>query len=792
MGSAVLAALVAALTPAAADRLAAGPVPAGARIAITVSADTAGEAVRPALRLADAGASVTIIIHLPDDVAGAGATEALTLKRVLTELRAAAPGAALGISGSLSRLTPLFTHDLASYVDVVATDSAGQPDGLPRWASARLRSPDGEGRLRTLARADGVDAVLVGLDAAEADDGERVAWLVSTVSRLNQSPSSESVTPFEESVTVVARRRLSAAEIVARHQASAARQRGIVRSLISAGRLRVTFEAPGFSAPVVIEADSELYQSGSLTEIAQRSIRVNGLDFAGNDVPRLPIIEPERVATPPLEIALTSAYRYRLLGVEDIETRPTYIIAFEPKRAGASLNGGKAWIDTDTFGLVRLQAAQTGLKGPIVSSEQIDEYVQDAKESVWLLARSEVRQLYEGAGHRTPIGRVLTVDRHEINPPAFEERRLAAHASDAVMMRDTAAGYVYLTREEPGRGEGIRTASGRATRMYTAVGGVLIDPNISQPLPYAGLNYSDFDLFGTGSQVNAFFGGTYGQAAWSVPSLAGSRWQLSGTASAVLASYHDRAFVDGREIYAANLLQRPAHVDVRAMRQVSPRLAVGLGYDLTYTHFSRADTTAESFQVPASQWAHALRVEARAQRAGWSFVAWWSPAKRVGWKAWGAPAPGAPGAEGAEEDFSKWGGGATRTFLMARTLVGRLEAAWMDGRDLDRFSRYAFGTFESPLKGYPAASVRFDRGVIARSALAWNAARRVRLDAFLDAARVDDGSNGRGYVGIGAAAEVPLPFGMLAAVEWGYGPQGTNTDGSRGTHVVRLTTFKIF
>ena len=37
-----------------------------------------------------------------------------------------------------------------------------------------------------------------------------------------------------------------------------------------------------------------------------------------------------------------------------------------------------------------------------------------------------------------------------------------------------------------------------------------------------------------------------------------------------------------------------------------------------------------------------------------------------------------------------------------------------------------------------------------------------------------------------------LPFGLLAAVEWGYGPQGINTDGSRGTHVVRLTTFKIF
>jgi hypothetical protein len=789
MGPVVLASLVAALTPTAADRVAAGPVPAGARIAIMVSADTAGEAVRPALRLAAAGVSVTIVLHARDYEGNGDPAEALTLKRVLTELRAAAPQAALGISGSLSRLRPLFSHDIGPYLDVVAADAAGDMAGLPRWATARLGSADREEHLRTLARTEGVDAVLVSLDRRAADDGGRAAWLVSAVSRLNQAPTTESAAPFEESVTVVARRRLSAAEIVARHQASAARQRALVRSLISSGRLRVTFEAPGFSAPVVVEANSELFQSGTPTEIAQRAIRVNGLDFGGNEVPRLPIIEPERVATPPLEIALTSAYRYRLLGVENIETTPkprltTYVIAFEPRHAAASLHRGKTWIDTETFGLVRLQVTQTGLKGPIVSSEQVDEYVQDASEGVWLLARSEVRQLYEGAGHRTPIGRVLTIDRHEINPPTFEERRVAAHASDAVMIRDTAAGYVYLSHDEPERGEGIRTVSDRATRMYTAIGGVLIDPNISHPLPYAGLSYSDFDLFGTGAQMNAFFGGSYGQAAWSVPSFAGSRWQLSGSASAVLTAYHDRAFSNGREIYSANLLQRPAHADVRAVRQVSPRLAFGLGYDLTYTHFSRADTTAESFEVPASQWAHALRVEARAQRAGWSVAAWWSPAKRVGWRSWGA--------QGAQDEFQKWGASAARTFLLTRTLVGRLEGAWMGGRDLDRFSRYAFGTFESQLKGYPAASVRFDRGVVARSALAWNAARRVRIDGFVDAARVDDGRNGQGYVGIGAAAEVPLPFGLLAAVEWGYGPQGINTDGSRGTHVVRLTTFKIF
>jgi hypothetical protein len=30
------------------------------------------------------------------------------------------------------------------------------------------------------------------------------------------------------------------------------------------------------------------------------------------------------------------------------------------------------------------------------------------------------------------------------------------------------------------------------------------------------------------------------------------------------------------------------------------------------------------------------------------------------------------------------------------------------------------------------------------------------------------------------------------AVEWGYGLRGVNSDGSLGTHVVRLTGYKVF
>jgi hypothetical protein len=48
------------------------------------------------------------------------------------------------------------------------------------------------------------------------------------------------------------------------------------------------------------------------------------------------------------------------------------------------------------------------------------------------------------------------------------------------------------------------------------------------------------------------------------------------------------------------------------------------------------------------------------------------------------------------------------------------------------------------------------------------------------------------FPGIGGAVEAPAPFGTLVAAEWGYGIRGVNADGGQGTHVVRVTGYKIF
>lgn len=725
---------------------------------------------------------------------------AFSLKTRLTAIRAAAPPAlALGIAADATTISIALSHELGSYVDFVVVSDAAPADaqGVEIWRAVPGAPASVQDVLAMTKGSPGVTHWLWQLP----EDSAAAGALATELARVAALPPGVDPTQpavgqrVGESVQVIASRSLTVEEIVARHQAAATRQAAAVHEVISSGTLTLSFEAPGFPAPVSISSETTIYTARDVTEIEQRAIRVNGIEFSGKMLPRLPIIEPERVASPPLAIALTNMYRYRLAGRETIARTPCYIVAFEPDPNrhdnGQPLFRGQAWIAMDTFAMLKVAAAQTGLRGAIVASEQVDE-LRQVSPGIWLLARSDVRQMYEGAAHRTPIHRVLAISRTEVNPKDFAERRTHAYGAASVMLRDTPQGFRYL-KKETAPGKAAPDIAGRADRMRTLIGGVIVDPNISVPLPFAGLSYVDFNLFNTGTQFNGFFGGTYGQLAFSVPSLGGSRWQLAGRAFGIASSYNDRSFVNGREIYEEDIRQRPSSMSVWLLRPLTPRITVRAGYDLDYTHLARGDATARDFVVPADQIAHGARLSLDVQRAGWNGSVWWNPGRRAGWRAWGRSRSGEY--DPAHRDFQRYGASLSRSTVLTPHLVARVEGAWMAGHDLDRFSRYSFGTFDNRLRGYPSALIRYDRGGAVRTALAWGASRLVRIDGFFDSAAVRDPGFGRGlrnYTGIGGAIEAPAPFGTLLAVEWGYGFRGVNSNGSLGTQVLRFSGVKVF
>jgi hypothetical protein len=594
---------------------------------------------------------------------------------------------------------------------------------------------------------------------------------------------------------VVAAAMLSVEEILARHQAQRRRQDLRVQRTIARGSTTLLFEVPGFVAPVTITAETVIYRQPGATEMEQRDIRVNGAAISGgsdSSPPQLPLIEPERVATPPLVITLNEAYRYELVGRERIDGRDTYLVRFHQIGDIERGSSGRAWIDSSSFALRRLETVQSGLRGAIVSSEQHEEFgaFTAGTETVWLPVRLNVFQMYEGAGHRTPIHRTIDTASYEINPETFEEQLKAAYASPNLMLRETPEGFRYLLRPRGGGETATRTVAPRAgERIRTAVLGVLVDPNITVPLPFAGVSYVDLNLFDTGAQLNVFFGGTYGQLSWSVPSLGGTRWQAHGRAFGIAARYNDRAFREGAEQYRENITQRPAHLSAGLVRPLTSRVRTRIDYELDYTAFDRADTTASTFVVPANSVVHGVVASLEAESGPWTVRVWGNAAARQRWSPWGID-----GGERTARSFARFGTVVARTLALGPTVGSRVEGAWMDGVNLDRFSRYSFGAFDNRLRGYPTASLRYDRGAVARTVTSWSG-RGWRLDAFGDMAVVRDPGFGRamhGYPGVGAALEAGGPFRTLWSVEWGYGFRARREDGRMGTQALRITGYRTF
>ena len=614
-------------------------------------------------------------------------------------------------------------------------------------------------------------------------------------------PEDEKRPTFSSDIEVVARRALTVEDVLARHRVAADRQAARIRSWIATGSTAVVFQAPAIAAPMSVTSGTTVFAGPGLLEIEHRDIRLNGAAVpVGRDaVPRLPIIEPERVAAAPLALLLDRRYRYRLDDPERVDGHACYVVAFEPAAPGLALLAGRAWISQEDFGLVRMDAEQSGLRGPIVASRQRDEYrpLDVDGERAWVLRRSETYQSYEGPGHRTPIHRVMTLDGFAANPPDFAARRGAAHRSPSVLLALTDEGLRYLRRDAapsagaaPEAPTALRTVAGRSTRIWTAAAGLLVDPNISDPLPFAGLGYLDLDFLGTGSQLNAFAAGPFLQLAWSAPSLGRTLVQVRGFAS--LVEYNDRSFRDGVERYDENVRQQPASAAVDVIRPFGAGWRLRASYELGRPGLRRGPDTAPAFRTPASPTVHGVRLGLEKELARWTVSAWASAARRDTWTDWGF-------ADNAESDpaargYERGGVGAARSFVLAPRIAARVDVAAMAGRGLDRFSRFTFDGLENRLHGSPSAAVRFDRGVVLRSALSATATRAVRGDLFVDLAVVRDPTRGTGhhaFPGFGAAAELRLPRSTLLSAEWGYGPEARDREGRRGAHVVRVTAYKI-
>lgn len=596
----------------------------------------------------------------------------------------------------------------------------------------------------------------------------RIPWegrpLLLSFSRLKTG------TVGKDEVTVAGVYRLPVEVILARHQSAVQPQNLFLDTLRREAQVDYHFKLPGGTGGLDVTFENTFFwEKGKGARWVQRRLLVNGVAWKGKTLPELPIVEPEKVNTLPLELTLGKDYTYRYVGEARVEGYDCFEVEFVPAPgARGSLYTGKVWINKATYQKVRMSVRQLGLKEPLVSSEETDFYAPyegpDGR-VFWLLSRVRGQQIFSVAGQNVIGEREIRFAEPVVNDPAYRDEVKAAEESDLRILAETDDGLKYLEKRPDGTRRIQETP--RTGRLFAA-GGLYYDRSLSAPLPLVGINYFDYDFKKTKTQVNLL-------AAGAVNSLTASRVNLlprvDGFVNAVLFAvpFEDRFFVAGEEEegLGVKVLREYASVGVGWRFQEFSRLSLTFGG--RYLAFSRTSRTRPDFRTPTDHFDWEAAVAYDFAYRGWTLSSGYERHRRSDWKRWGTDL--SREVKG-YKDYAQWSLVLSKAFYLPRFQKIATSLTWLDGKDLDRFSRYQFTYLgRRSLAGFAGSGVRFDRGVLASVGYQFNVADVIRFGANLEHARVQP-LKGAGlwqnHTGLGLSGSVAGPWQTLWTLDAGY------------------------
>ena len=133
---------------------------------------------------------------------------------------------------------------------------------------------------------------------------------------------------------------------------------------------------------------------------------MNGVKWKGRTIPKLPILQPEKVTTLPLEIRLTEEYAYELAGETTIDGRAAYRIDFRPREAVGDkpIYRGTAWIDKRDIRAAPARVDPAQHEGRTLSNVQTEYYrAVPGTDGVVLPLEIRGQQVFSTAGRTTAI-----------------------------------------------------------------------------------------------------------------------------------------------------------------------------------------------------------------------------------------------------------------------------------------------------------------------------------------------------------------------------------------------------
>ena len=672
---------------------------------------------------------------------------------------------------------------------VVATRAPGEQRLRLVFDDEILRSPEmvdlasGEVRPVTGVARDGAFVVVV-------NDAPEVALI-----RLRR-PSIDEIDGFDEEIEIAGGRQMPVEEILRRLQAFEDDQARRLEHYQAKRTMNLRFQGQTGSVDATY-AGEVFYRDGSFDWVWSEFL-IAGVKWRSRKMPKVPLIQPEKVGSLPVEIRMEKDYEYRLRGVDEIDGRDCWVVDFKPVDVplGASRYQGTVWVDREIYARVRTRAVQVGLEGDVLSNEEIyhfspvDEAGQPAPwstSSYVLPLTISGQQVFSILNATVPVEVENRLTGIRINGPDWEADRQAALDSDATMLRDTDQGLRYL--EAGADGERVVETEFDSSRFFLA-GGVLWDESLDYPIPALGVDYIDLDFKDTGAQLNLLFAGVYTAANISDPDLFGSRWNAGASLNGLFIKANDELYRDGEVVPEETIRRRTGSANVFAGRPLGSFFSLELAYRLRHEDFDDADDTADGFILPQDTFTHGLEASLDFNRAGYRIGIEGGAYSRSDWEYWGLP--GNTEYSDDQKEYQRWGITFAKTWWLERFHKIGLTLEHLDSRNTDRFSGYDFGLFsDSTVAGYPSGLVRAEEVNGAHLNGGINVMELIRLSVGIDAVWASNSMTGLDnelLAGIGAGGTLTLPWQLLLNFDVGYAIAGPG----EGSFAVRAFVLKLF
>jgi hypothetical protein len=562
-----------------------------------------------------------------------------------------------------------------------------------------------------------------------------------------------------ETVSVTGRASIRVEEIIARWQASREAERRALDSYSVPCLLSLHFETTSLAATFDVALEMEQFVDRSGTQDwVQTGFLLNGVRLGrGREFP-LPQIEPEKVVTKPLELRLHEPYAYELLGTETVNGHVCYVVGIRPARPDDTLYSGQVWIDGADFRQVRLRLEQRDGKNNVASHVETQEFegTTDAQKRVFTLVRAINAEDAVNLGGRTvTLEKRYRFGEYAINAPDFAARLAAVRATDAPMFRDTDQGLRALRKK--GDERVVEPVGGKQVRAL--VTGVLYGGSYSFPIPLAGLSWVDFDFRKTGMQLSTLFAGPLLVANLSRQENKSLRWGVDLSLSGL--PWTSYAYAGDRELTDRRLMSFEQFFGGLINWQATPELTLSAQAHVYWNYYRATGETDPGYRVPATSFRAEVYGEAKYVRRGFTGMATIDQTRRLGWREFGFPDAPAP----TSASFTRYSFEVSQHLYAGKLTRGGVSAAYYDGRNLDRFSRYSPSFLQRPrIKGIPAGVDTFDQITMLGGYYGFNVMDVAKLEAAYGHSwtrNKEEGGRVRQFDGVDVGIGLAGPFGTF-------------------------------